>query len=89
MIVDFKQKSQVTIPKDIVTKFNLKVGDKIDIEEKDGKIIITPVVIIPKDQSWYYSPNWQAMEKDVDNQIKAGKFHTAHTTDELFDDLGL
>ncbi len=51
MLVDLKQKSQVTIPKGFVKKLNLKVGDKLEIEETNGKLIITPVVIVPKDQA--------------------------------------
>lgn len=29
---------------------NLRPGDKLEIEEKDGRIIMTPVVVIPRDQ---------------------------------------
>ena len=89
MIVDFKQKSQVTIPNEIVKKMHLKVGDKLDIAEKDGRLIITPVVIIPKDQAWYYSEKWQTMEKTVDEQIKNGNVHQVNSKEELYKDLGL
>jgi antitoxin MazE len=87
MIVDLKQKSQVTIPKKIVEKLNLKVGDKIDIEEKDGKLILTPVAIVPKDQVWFYSPEWQKGETEVDRQLKEGKVHIAQSLEKLFEDL--
>lgn len=89
MIVDLKQKSQVTIPKEFVKKLNLSVGDKLDVEEKDGKLVITPVIIIPKSQAWYYSKEWQEQEKQVDQQIAEGKVHEANSKEELFDGLGL
>jgi AbrB family looped-hinge helix DNA binding protein len=89
MIVDLKQKSQVTIPKELVKKLNLSVGDKLDLEEKDGKIIITPVMVIPKSQAWYYSKEWQQQEKKVDQQVAEGKVHEANSKEELFDGLGL
>lgn len=89
MLIDLKQKSQVTIPKDLVEKLKLKIGDKLDIVEKDGKLVITPVVIVPKDQVWYYSEKWQQMEKEVDEQIARGEVHTASDVDELFEGLGL
>ena len=89
MLVDLKQKSQVTIPKEIVRKLDLRVGDKLEIEARDGKLIITPVVIIPKNQEWYYSPEWQEMEKKVNQQIKEGKIRTANSSEELFKDLGI
>ena len=89
MIVDLKQKSQVTIPMELVKKLNLTVGDKLDVEEKDGKLVITPVVVIPKDQIWYYSKGWQDKEKEVESQIAEGKVHQANTKEELFEGLGL
>lgn len=89
MIVDLKQKSQVTIPKELVKKLNLKVGDKLEVEEYDGKLIVTPVIIVPKDQSWYYTEKWQEMERIVDRQIAEGKVHEANTKEELFKGLGL
>lgn len=89
MLVNLKQKSQVTIPKELVQKFNLRIGDKLDIDEKDGKIIITPVVIIPKDQVWYYSNKWQQMEQEVDEQMDKGQVYKVKSKEELFKGLGL
>ncbi len=89
MLVDLKQKSQVTIPKDFVKKLNLKVGDKLDVEEKDGKLVITPVVVVPKDQAWFYSPEWQKNEIEADKQKNQGKIHKASNKEELFEKLGL
>ena len=89
VLVYFKQKSQITIPKELVKKLNLKVGDKLDVQVKDGKLVLTPVIIVPKEQGWYYSTEWQEKEKRVDQQIKEGKLCVAESAAELFKDLGL
>ncbi len=89
MVVDLKQKSQVTIPNEVVKKLKLVVGDKLDVVVMDGKIIITPVVIIPKDQMWFYSKEWQEGEKLVDKQVAEGKITKASSTKDLFEGLGL
>ncbi len=89
MLVEFKQKSQVTIPKDFVKMLDLKAGDKLDIDVKDGKLVITPVVIIPKSQAWYYTPEWQAVEHEVDEQIDKGRIHAVDNKEQLFENLGL
>lgn len=47
MITELRQKSQITIPKGIVTKLKLSEGDKLEIYEKDGEIRIVPVVVYP------------------------------------------
>lgn len=48
MLTKFKQKSQITIPKDIVNKLGLSEGDEIDISEKNGVIYMIPVSVYPK-----------------------------------------
>ncbi len=47
MITELRQKSQITIPKGIVSKLNLKEGDNLEIYEKDGEIRIVPVAVYP------------------------------------------
>ena len=48
MLVELRAKSQVTIPKDIISKLGLSEGDKLDIREADGEITIVPVAVYPK-----------------------------------------
>lgn len=48
MLAELRQKSQITIPKEIIVKLGLSEDDKLDIFEKDGFICIMPVVVYPK-----------------------------------------
>ena len=48
MLAELRQKSQITIPKEIIVKLGLSEGDKLDIFEKDGSICIMPVAVYPK-----------------------------------------
>ncbi|MHB9094259.1 MAG: AbrB/MazE/SpoVT family DNA-binding domain-containing protein [Eubacteriales bacterium] len=89
MLVELKQKSQVTIPSELVRKMNLRPGDKLEVVEQDGRLIITPVVVIPRDQMWFYAKEWQYGEARVNEDIKEGKVRTASSEEELFKDLGL
>lgn len=89
MLLEIKQKSQVTIPSELMKKLKLKPGDKLEVEEKDGRLIITPVVVIPRDQMWFYSKEWKADEQKVDQQIREGHLKVAENKEELFKDLGL
>ncbi|HUJ69781.1 MAG TPA: AbrB/MazE/SpoVT family DNA-binding domain-containing protein [Syntrophorhabdales bacterium] len=89
MLVDLKQKSQVTIPKRLVKKLNLKTGDKLEIEEEAGRLVITPVIVIPRDQAWFHRREWQKKEEEVDRQKEEGRIHKASGKKELFEKLGL
>lgn len=48
MITELKQKSQITIPKEIVKELELQPGDMFDISVDDGVIHLVPVVVYPK-----------------------------------------
>lgn len=48
MLAEIRQKSQITIPKEIIVKLGLMEGDILDIFERDGTICMLPVVVYPK-----------------------------------------
>ncbi len=48
MLAELRSKSQVTLPKSIVTSLGLEEGDKLDIYEKDGVVYMVPVTVYPK-----------------------------------------
>lgn len=83
MLVELRAKSQVTIPKDIVSKLGLSEGDKLDIRERDGAITIVPVVVYPKKYV-------DALEKelhDVKAKLAAGEQPVFDSVDALFKHL--
>lgn len=89
MLVDFKFKSQVTIPSRLVKKLNLKPGDKLEVHEEDGRLIIEPVAVIPRTQAWFYSEQWQQEEQAVEEEIRSGSLKVAESEEELYEELGL
>jgi AbrB family looped-hinge helix DNA binding protein len=48
MIAELKERSQLTIPKKIVTEMGLKSGDQFEVIVVDGVINLVPVVVYPK-----------------------------------------
>lgn len=86
-IVSVKQKSQVTIPQNIMEKVNLNIGDKLEIFVEDNQIVLKPVVVILKEQSWFFSQEWQEKEKRAEEDIQKGKVSKVSTHKELLDKL--
>ncbi len=64
MLAELKQKSQLTIPKEFTEKLELKIGDTLQIDLVNDKIVITPVAVIPKNQAWFYTKVWQNMTNE-------------------------
>jgi AbrB family looped-hinge helix DNA binding protein len=86
-ISEIRTNSQITIPKQIMKKLLLKEGDKIEFEVKEDEIVIRPVLIIDKTQSWFWTKKWQKVEREADEDIKAGRVKTFDEVDSLMKDL--
>lgn len=72
MLRKIGQNYQVALPKEIVKNLHLHTNDYLDIEIKDNKIILEPQVLIPKDQAYFYTPEWQEEEFQAHEDIKKG-----------------
>ena len=78
--MEVRRKNQVTLPKALTARLQIKEGDVLEYSVEDGKIIITPKVLISKEQAWFWSKEWQQGEREVQEELKekgAGKVHTA------------
>ena len=63
-------------------------GAQIEIiEQDDGRLELRSVLPVPADQRWFWSERWQAMERDVDAHVAAGRVTVVDGPDALFEDL--
>jgi len=72
-LVKVKRYSQITLPSLIRKKFNIDEGDYLEIEEKDGNMVLKPVRVVQSESAYFYSKEWQADEAEADKNIAAGK----------------
>jgi antitoxin MazE len=87
MVTQLRERSQVTLPAEIVKKLDLKAGDNLEITLEDDRIVIKPVLIIDRSQSWFWSKEWQAKEQEVEEDRKAGRIHKASGYKDLIEKL--
>lgn len=83
MLAELKAKSQVTIPKKIVDNLKLSQGDKFEIREENGAIVLTPVVIYPQKVIDELKENVEDMKK----QLSKGEVPVFDNIDDLIADL--
>jgi len=73
MPVKIGPKHQITIPKEIFTSLRLNVGDFINTEVRGNVIVLIPKKLVPKDQEWFWTEEWQKKEREADEAIKKGE----------------
>ena len=66
-------KHQITIPREVFDSMHLEVGDFLDTLMKDNAIVFVPKKLVPKDQAWFWSKEWQEREKEADEAIAKGE----------------
>ena len=64
---------QVTIPTSIREALHIQVGALVDFVVQKGQVILKPKTLIDEDQAWFWTKEWQAGEKEVEESKKKGK----------------
>jgi AbrB family looped-hinge helix DNA binding protein len=80
-IMKISPQGQIRIPKKILNSLEIDTGDYVEVETKNGHIILKPRKLIDPAQGWYWTKEWQKTEADVDKEIEKNqispRFRTA------------
>ena len=65
-------KHQITIPKKVFDGLRLAVGDYMDVRVSGTTITMVPAKLVPKEEAWFHTREWQAKEREADAAIARG-----------------
>lgn len=71
--VKVREKYQVTIPEDVRARIPLTVGERVEVVAEGDKIVIRPILEIPRDQAWFWSKEWQEQIARSAEDLEKGK----------------
>lgn len=74
---------RIVLPKSL----DIEEGDILEIEEKEGEIILKPVAVIPKSQQWFWQKEWLEKEKEASKDLKEGRYKDFKKVSNLLKDL--
>ncbi|MGQ0465551.1 MAG: AbrB/MazE/SpoVT family DNA-binding domain-containing protein [Sporichthyaceae bacterium] len=84
-----RAKGQLTLPTEIRSALNVDEGDEIEFSVlDDGTVIVRGLKLIPADQAWFWTAEWQEGEREASRQLAAGKSTVHSSTDEFLASLG-
>ncbi|MGH9804066.1 MAG: AbrB/MazE/SpoVT family DNA-binding domain-containing protein [Candidatus Acidiferrales bacterium] len=67
-------KRQITLPREAARRFGLGAGDELEARILDDRIELRPMVSVPKAQAWFWSPEWQAREREAEQARQTGRY---------------
>ncbi|MFH1151385.1 MAG: AbrB/MazE/SpoVT family DNA-binding domain-containing protein [Actinomycetota bacterium] len=89
VITKIGKRGTLVIPADVRRALNLSDDDSVSIhvDESSGKFEVTPQLSVDRSQAWFWTPEWQAGEREADEDLKAGRFRVM-TAEEFKKDIG-
>ena len=88
MFVAVQGRGLIAIPTAIRRHFGLdKPGAQVEVIEREGEIVLRPHLVVPTDQTWFWTDRWQQIEREADDAISAGLITTVDGVEELLADL--
>ncbi len=82
-----RERGQITIPSEVRDAAHVEAGAVLECHVEDGRIVMTPKILVDADQAWFWTERWQAMERDADADFAAGRSASFATVEALLDDL--
>lgn len=68
-----RAKGQVTLPDEIRKAAHLEEGDPLEVEMTSEGILLRPLKAIDASQVWFWTPEWQAGEREASAQLAGGR----------------
>ena len=74
-LMQVRKKAQLTLPLSVRKELGVEEGDYMDVQVRNGEIVLKPKKLIDKDQAWFWTKRWQQGEKEADEDIRTGRVH--------------
>jgi AbrB family looped-hinge helix DNA binding protein len=87
MVLQIRHNFQITLPAAIRKRLRLNIGDLLETDVRDGKIVIIPKKTIDAEQTWFWTKEWQEGEKEAEADIRAGRVKKFKNVEDLIKDL--
>ncbi len=82
-----RSKGQITIPREVREAAHLEEGDPVEVEMTPEGILLRPQKVIDATQAWFWTPEWQAGEREADADLAAGRGETFNSGEEFIEAL--
>lgn len=82
-------RGSITLPAHLRRRYRLdEPGAQVEvIDRPDGVIELHPVLPHRADQAWFWTDRWQAMEREVEEDVAAGRTRVSESIEAMFEDI--
>lgn len=69
------RQGQITLPAAVRRALQIEEGDYIEVSIANDSVLLTPKRLIDRSQAYFWTPEWQAAEREADQDIAAGRVY--------------
>lgn len=74
-LIQVRKKAQLTLPQSVRQRLGIEEGDFLDVQVRNGEIVLKIKKLVDKEQAWFWTKRWQQGEKEAEEDIRAGRVH--------------
>ena len=86
-IVKVQKNKNITLPVWLLNRFHVRIGDFIRLEETKDGVLIKPAKLIDPSQAYFWTKEWQAGEREAEEDLRKGRVKPFKSVKELMRDL--
>jgi AbrB family looped-hinge helix DNA binding protein len=87
--VKLRQRGTITLPAEARLQLGVEEGDELAILiDPAGRLILTPLVRIPRDAGWFFTVGWQRRINEAEADLAFDRYRDLDSIDDLFAELG-
>ena len=86
-VVTLRPNGQITLPAELRERVGARTGDVFVADVEDDALVLRPKRLIDPADAWFWTPEWQKAEREVDADIRAGRVKTFNSVEDLIADL--
>ena len=81
-IMKISSQGQIRIPKKMMESLGIEQGDYVEVDIEENHIVLKPRKLIDPTQGWYWSKEWQEMEREADEEIEKDRLSPSFSSAE-------
>ncbi len=86
-LIKVTRNGQVTLPASARRQLRIEEGDYMEVRVTGDSIILTPKMLIDKSQAYFWTPEWQAAEREASADIVEGRVEEYDNVEDLVANL--
>ena len=86
-VVRVQKNKNITLPMWVIQRFHLGTGDFVRMEETAGGIVLKPAKLVDPAQAYFWTKEWQAGEREAEEDIRKGRVKAFKNIKGLIKDL--